>query len=31
MFKNNDKWVKISINVKETLIDKTWNNQQEIE
>ena len=27
MFRNHDKWVKISINVEEMTIDKTWNNQ----
>lgn len=26
VFRNHDKWVKISINVEEMTIDKTWNN-----
>lgn len=28
MFKNNGKWVKISINVEEMATDKTWNDPE---
>jgi hypothetical protein len=28
MFKNNDRWVKISINVEEMAIDKTYNDEE---